>query len=428
MFAELKQIFTSQNKDLRRRIYFTFMILFIFKLGTTIVVPGVKGVVNTSGLGFLELLNVMGGGALSQFSIFSLGVTPYISASIITSLLQMDIIPYFSELSKQGQTGRDKLNRITRYLGIIMAFIQGYIYSIAFIKTGSVVDHLSYSLILTAGTALCLWLGDRITAKGIGNGISLIIMAGIIATIPMMFINLWNELVITTNVQTIAFGITKFVLFLIIYLAILIGVVFIETTERRVPIQYANKSTSVNGGGKSYIPFKLNATGVMPVIFASMLLSIPSIIAMLFKNRSGVSLFVNKYLVTNSVTGFIIYILAIFIFAYFYTFMQLKPKELAENISKNGGYIPGIRPGKETENYIKRVLKNTTMIGAFSLAIIAGIPVIFGAFSNLSTNISIGGTGLLIVVGVSLEAYKQLESELVAKSHSKISHRGRRRG
>lgn len=425
MFARFKQIFNPENKDLRKRIYFTFVVLFIFKLGTAIVVPGLdKESLGTSSLGFLELLNVMGGGALSQFSIFALGVSPYISASIVISLLQMDIIPYFSELSKQGQTGRAKLNQYTRYLGIILAFVQGYVYSFAFVQGGTTVEYLTYALILTAGTALVLWMADQITAKGVGNGVSLMIMAGIIATMPTMFMSLWNELVITTSAQVLFLGLTKFLLFVVLYVAILVGIVFVETSERRIPIQYANKSTSAYGKQQSYIPFKLNSASVMPVIFASMLLSVPTIVSKV-ANNDAVTVFVSKWLTTSTVTGFIIYIVCIFAFAYFYTFIQLKPAELAENLGHNGGYIPGIRPGKDTELYIKKVLKRITTIGAFSLAVIAGIPIIFGAISNLSTSVSIGGTGLLIVVGVALETYKQIDGELVTRNFSR-KRRGRK--
>ena len=426
MFANIKQIFNPANKDLRKKIYFTFVVLFIFKLGTTIVVPGLdQESLGTSSLGFLELLNVMGGGALAQFSIFALGVSPYISASIIVSLLQMDIIPYFSELGKQGQTGRTKLNKITRHLGIVLAFIQGYMYSFMFVQNGTVIDYMTYALILTAGTALVLWMADQITQKGIGNGTSVIIMAGIIATLPTMFMSLWNELVITTTVQTTFLGIAKFLLFVLLYVAILVGIVFVETAERRIPIQYANKSASIYGKQQSYIPFKLNSSSVMPVIFASMLLSIPTILAKVI-NNDAFTLFVNNWLTTSTVTGFIIYVVCIFVFAYFYTFLQLKPKELAENLNQNGGFIPGIRPGEETEKYISKILKRITTFGAISLAIIACIPIIFGAVSNLSTSVSIGGTGLLIVVGVALETYKQIESELVTRNYQ-TKRRGRRR-
>lgn len=423
MFAKFKQIFAPQNKDLRNKILFTFFCLFIFKLGTTIIVPGINlEALGTKNLGFLELINAMGGGALEQFSIFALGVMPYISASIIVQLLQMDIVPYFSELAKQGGTGRAKLNQITRYLGIALAFIQGYIFSFAFISNGTPIDYMSYSLILTAGTALLLWIGDRITSKGVGNGISLIIMAGIIATLPSMFMEAFNSLIVTTSTQAMVLGIIKFILFVLLYIGIVLAVVYIEGAERRLPIQYANHSVSMSGQKQNYIPFKLNSAGVMPVIFASAIITIPGIIAQVAKKES-ITLFVSKYLSQTSVTGFILYIVFIFGFAYFYTFFQLKPKDLAENLSKNGGYIPGIRPGDETVKYVSKVLKRITTVGALSLAIIAALPIVFGMISTMPTSVQIGGTGLLIVVGVALETYKQIDSELVTRSYT----RGRKR-
>ena len=423
MFAKFKQIFAPQNKDLRKKILFTFFGLFIFKFGTTIVVPGIDtDSLGTTNLGFLELINAMGGGALEQFSIFALGVMPYISASIIVQLLQMDIVPYFSELSKQGGTGRTKLNQITRYLGIILAFIQGYFFSFAFVSNGTPTDYLTYALILTAGTALLLWIGDQITAKGIGNGISLIIMAGIIATLPNMFMEAFNSLIVTTSTQALVLGIVKFTLFVLLYVGIILGVVYIEGAERRLPIQYANRSTSVVGSKQNYIPFKLNSAGVIPVIFSSAIITIPGIIAQVIK-KDGFTLFVSKYLSQTSLTGFILYIICIFGFAYFYTFFQLKPKELADNLSKNGGYIPGIRPGEETVKYVSKVLKRITTVGAFSLAVIAALPILFGMISTMPTSVRVGGTGLLIVVGVALETYKQIDSELATHSFT----RGRKR-
>lgn len=417
MFAKIKQILNPKNKDLQKKILFTFVCLFIFKLGTTIIVPGIdEKSLGTDNLGFLELMNAMGGGALEQFSIFALGVMPYITASIIVQLLQMDIIPYFAELSKQGGTGRAKLNQITRYLGITLAFIQGYMFSFAFVSGGTPIEYMTFALILTAGTSLLLWIGDQITAKGIGNGISLIIMAGIIATMPNMFIQAWSTFVTGDTVQLIAFGVVKFILFTLLYLAIILGVVYVECAERRIPIQYANRSTtSILDAKQNYIPFKLNSAGVMPVILASAFISIPGIIARFIK-KEGFTLFVSKYLTMTTGTGFIIYIVCIFAFAYFYTFLQLKPKELAENLNQNGGYIPGIRPGDETVKYIGKTLKRITTVGALALAIIAALPIIFGTLSNLPTGVRVGGTGLLIVVGVALETYKQLDSELVTRA------------
>lgn len=417
MLKTMKQLFTPTNKDLRHRIYFTMAILAIFILGCSIRVPGTNNV--TSNLGFLELLNSMGGGAFKKFSIFALGVMPYITASIIMQLLEMDIVPYFSDLVKQGHTGRQKLNRITRYMGIAFAFIEGYAFAFAFYgKTGSAFEYLYISTILTAGTAFLLWLGDQITEKGIGNGLSLIIMAGIISTLPEMFVTAFQSLVTFTTVQLTVFGIVKFILFVLVYLAILIGVIFIQESERRVPIQYANKSSNVYEKNTSYMPIKINTANVVPVIFASSLLSIPSIISAVINNE-GFSVFVQKYLNYSTPVGFIIYVIFIFLFSYFYTFIQMKPDEFSKNLQENGGYIPGVRPGKETENYLSKVLSRITVLGAVFLVIIAGLPIVFSKVTNLPTSVSIGGTGLLIVVGVALETYKQLEGSLLTRNYKK---------
>jgi len=419
MFKTMKQLFTPVNKDLRHRIYFTLGALAIFILGISIRVPGTDDL--ASNLGFLELINMMGGGALKNFSIFALGVTPYITASIIVQLLQMDIIPYFAELSKEGPTGRQKLNQITRYMGIAFSFIEGYAFAFAFLgKTGDPMQYLYISTVLTAGTAFLLWLGDQITQKGIGNGISMLIMAGIIATLPQMFIDAFNGLIsFDGTAQVITLGIIKFLLFVILYFAIVIGVIFVQESERRVPIQYANKSTSAYGSAaQSFMPIKLNSANVIPVIFASSLLSIPSIIAQVVKNDTF-TLIVQKYLNYTTPVGFLIYIILIFLFAYFYTFIQLKPEEFAKNLQENGGYIPGIRPGDETKKYISKILSRLTILGATFLVFIAGLPILFSKVTSLSTNVSIGGTGLLIVVGVALETYKQLEGSILSRSYKK---------
>ena len=417
MFATFKQIFNPKNKDLQKRILFTLLVLFIFKLGTTIIVPGVD-TSNFQNLGYFELLNVFGGGALEKFSILALGVMPYITASIVIQLLQMDIIPYLTELGKQGHTGRAKLNQITRVLGIILAFINGYVFSFAFLQNGTPIEYMQFATVLTAGTAFLLWLGDQITAKGVGNGISLIIMAGIIASIPSMFVDAFNALVKVGTTQETTLGIISFILYVLVYVGIIIGIVFIENAERRVPIQYANRSNAMLGK-QNYIPFKLNSAGVMPVIFASALLSVPSILASFIK-KDGFTIFVSKWLTMNTATGFMLYIILIIAFAYFYTFLQLKPKELAENLQKNGGFIPGVRPGDETVNYVSKILKRITVVGAIFLAILAALPILFGLiFTSLPSSVSVGGTGLLIVVGVALETYKQIESELVTRDYVK---------
>lgn len=423
MFKILKQLFTKKNKDIRKRVYFTIAALTIFVIGTTIEVPGTQTI--TKNLGFLELLNVMGGGALKNFSIFALGVSPYITASIVIQLLQMDIVPYFSELAKQGHTGHQKLNQITRYVGIIFAFFQGYAMSYAFLGSNyGVLGYLEVSLIMTAGTAFLLWLGDEITKKGIGNGISLIIMAGIVNTLPQMFITTFNEFVLGSSMSSWA-GILLFALFVILYIAIIIGIIYMQMAERRIPIQYSNRTASSYGGEKSFIPVKLNSASVVPVIFASALIGIPSLIAEVIKNEAF-SNFVNNYIVYTSYTGFLLYMVLIFIFGYFYTLMQLNPEDMAENLDKNHSYIPGITPGEATSKYLKYVITRITVFGTICLMIIAAIPIIFGAVSKLPSNVTMGGTGLLIVVGVALESYKQLESSIVSRSYNGIRKRRRR--
>ena len=418
MFKAMKELFTSGNKDLRQRIYFTLACLTVFILGISIRVPGTENL--TKSLGFLELINTIGGGALKNFSIFALGVMPYITASIITQLLQMDIFPYFTELSKQGHTGRQKINQITRYMGIAFAFIEGYAFAFAFLgKTGNPMQYMSIATVLTAGTALLLWMGDQMTQKGIGNGTSLIIMAGIIATLPQMFITAFTSLIsFEGTTQVIALGVIKFILFVIVYFAIVIGMIFVQESERRIPIQYANKSTSAYGNAQSFMPIKINSAGVIPVIFASSLLSIPGIIAQVVKN-DGFTLFVQKYLTYTTPVGFVLYIVFIFLFAYFYTFIQLKPEEFAKNLQDNGGYIPGIRPGEETKQYVSKILTRLTVLGATFLSIIAGLPIAFSKLTSLPTSVSIGGTGLLIVVGVALETYKQLEGSILTRSYKR---------
>lgn len=425
MFHTLKQLFAPTNKDLRQRILFTLGALMIFVIGTSIRVPGTDEI--TSNLGFLELMNAMGGGSLKNFSIFALGVMPYITASIIMQLLQLDIIPYFSELAKEGPVGRQKINQITRYMGIIFAFIEGFAFSFVFFRASSALDHLYIATILTAGTAFTLWLGDQITQKGIGNGMSLIIMAGIIKELPTMFVLAFQGLILNSQLAS-WLGILLFVLFVIVYFLIIIGVIWVQEADRKIPIQYANKSTSAYGNQQSYMPIKINSAGVVPVIFASSFLMIPATIAQFTKNTGFIN-FCNNYLSYNTPVGFLIYVFLIFFFGYFYTFIQIKPEELAKNLQQNGGFIPAVRPGKETEDYVSKVLSRLTVVGSIFLIIIAGLPILFTALVNLSDKVSlssqvtIGGTGLLIVVGVALETYKQLEGSLVTRSYKKSYRR-----
>ena len=423
MFANLKGLFSPTNKDLRKRILFTLGCLAIFALGTNIMVPGAKEI--TQNLGFLELLNLMSGGGLKSFSVFALGVGPYITASIITQLLQMDIIPYFKELKEQGATGRQKINRINRYLGIIFAVIQGYFFSYAFLKGAGTGVIIRSTIYLTAGTSFLLWLGDEITKKGIGNGVSLLIMAGIVNTLPQTFITAFNELVLAETFTTWT-GIILFILFVIVYLGIIIGVIYMQQAERRVPIQYSNRTASAYGGEKSFIPIKLNSVSVIPVIFASAIIGIPSLIATVI-NKTAFTNFVDNYINYTSYTGFLLYMVLIFLFGYFYTLLELNPDEMAENLDKSRSYIPGVTPGEATSKYLKYVITRLTVVGILGLMVIAALPIIFSKISNLSSNVTIGGTGLLIVVGVALETYKQLESSIVSRSYTGSAKRRRRR-
>ena len=418
MFRNLKLIFSKKNKDIRKRIGFTLLCLFIFIVGTTIPVPGVT---TLKDIDFGELANAITGGSIQRFSIFALGVMPYISATIITGLLQMDIIPYFTELRDSGAAGRQKINQINRFLGIGIAFLEGFGMSFALVQDATAMDYIRITIILTAGTAFLLWLGDRITQKGIGNGISLIIMAGILATIPASFIDTFKALVIDNS--SLFLGIIEYLLFILVYIIIIVAVVFVQESERRIPIQYSNQTTSSYGSKQNYIPFKLNSANVMPVIFASVIFTVPTFIAGLMNSENGFVTFVNKYVNYTTPTGFVVYIVLIFAFSFFYTFIQVNPKELSKNLARQGGYIPGVRPGKETINYIKTVLGRITLVGALFIAVIAGLPIVVSSFmsTNLPTSVSIGGTSILIIVGVALETTRQLESSLINRNYGRRS-------
>lgn len=414
MFRGFSQIFNKANKDLRKRIYITLFCLGLFALGSSVTIPWATQIYQD--LGFLEIFNIMSGGGLRSFSIFALGVSPYITASIITQLLQMDIVPYFKDLKDQGYTGRQKINKINRYMGIIIGFFQAYVLCIAYMGSASVFVQLKTALVMTAGTAFCLWMGDQITNKGIGNGQSMLIMAGIILSMPSIFTDAYYGF-ITSGTYEPALGIFFFSLFILVYILIIVGIIWIQLAERRIPIQYANKSTSAYGAQNSFLPIKLNSAGVMPVIFASILTTIPATIVALTKNQNAID-FVNKYIVYNSPTGFILYIILILFFGYFYTFMVMNPDEMSKNLNERGGYIPGIRPGEDTSKYISNSMGKLTLVGSIFLVILAAIPIIFSLIFGLSSQVTIGGTGMLIVVGVAIETYKQMESSLVSRSYT----------
>ena len=419
MFRGFSQLFSKSNKDLRHRIYFTLLCLGIFCLGTTVTIPWASKIYQD--LGFLEIFNLMSGGGLQNFSIFALGVSPYITASIITQLLQMDIIPYFKELKDQGYVGRQKINKITRYLAIILAFAQAYALCLFYMKSSlGTMDMIKTALVMTAGTSFCLWLGDEITRKGIGNGSSMIIMAGIIQSMPRIFVGAYNGFI--NSDYTLWVGICLFVVFILVYILVLVGIIYIQLAERRIPIQYANRTTSAYGAQQSFLPIKINAAGVIPVIFAQILLTIPSTIVALTGNEKAME-FINNYIVYTSNTGIILYLILIIFFGYFYTFMIMNPEEMSKNLNERGGYIPGVRPGEDTSNYISLSIGKLTIVGSIFLMVIAILPVLISKFTSLPSTVTIGGTGLLIVVGVAIETYKQMESSLLARSYKEKRRR-----
>ena len=416
---ELK-IFSKDAKDLRKRILFTICILGIYCLGTGITIIWATPWLSTlyGGLDFLGVFNLMSGGGFERFSIFGLGVTPYINASIVTQLLTMDIIPYFKELKEQGYVGRQKINRITRYLGIALAFVQAYVLTVFLLKVTDVSMILKITLIMTAGTSLLLWLGDQITNKGIGNGQSILIMASIVLSLPSVFTGAYQAF-IGAGTYASWVGILFFIIYLIMYFLVIVGVVWISLAERKIRIQYANKTVSAYGAKESYLPLKINYAGVMPVIFASMLLTIPSIIVNIIGNQNAID-FVNNYIMYTSLSGFVIYIALIIFFSYFYTFMAMNPEEMSKDLNKSGAYIPGVRPGVETTKYISTVVSRLTLVGSFFIALLAGATILISNLTGLSQSVAIGGTGILIVVGVAIETYKQIESGLVSR---KFAHR-----
>jgi len=415
-------------KDLRNRIGFTLFIFIIFRIGTFVPVPGVNKEVfettNSAGSDLLGLLNTFSGGALKNFSIFALGIMPYITASIIVQLLSMDVIPKFAEWAKQGEHGKKKMAQVTRYGTVILAIIQAFATSIGFnrlygtemVPNATFADYALIAIVLTAGTSFLMWLGEQITEKGIGNGISLIIFAGIVAGMPTMIQSIVKSDFIVEN-QTFM-NVVKFLAIFIVVVLIVIGVIYIQQAIRKIPVQYAKRvvGNKMYGGQNTHIPLKINAAGVIPVIFASSLLQFPVIIAN-FWSTHGWAQWVGKNLSHTAPLGMVLYVLMIIGFTFFYTFVQMNPQQMADNMKKNGGYIPGIRPGKATATYLTRVLTRLTMTGAIFLAAVSILPVALGALAGLPKSVQIGGTSILIVIGVALDTMKTIEGQLIKRHY-----------
>lgn len=414
--------------DIRRKIIFTLLMLVIFRIGTFIPVPNVNAELLKAQdqLNVFGILNTFGGGALLNFSIFAMGIMPYITASIIIQLLQMDVVPKFTEWSKQGEVGRRKLAQFTRYSTIVLGFIQALGMSYGFnnlaggrlIENPGVGTYLLIATVLTAGTAFLMWLGEQITAKGVGNGISIIIFAGIVAAIPSTVNQIYAQQFENVGDQ-LFLRIVTVILILIAVIAIVVGTIFIQQAIRKIPIQYAKRMVAGSnpvGNQATHLPLKVNAAGVIPVIFAISFIVTPRTIAGFFE-QNDVTLWVQRVFDYTTPVGMIIYSALIIAFTYFYAFIQVNPEQVSDNLKKQGGYIPGIRPGKNTQEYLTRVLYRLTLVGALFLAVISVLPVFFINVAGLPQSAQIGGTSLLIVVGVALETMKQLEAQLVKRHY-----------
>ncbi len=421
MFGTFASMF--KNKDIRNKIFFTLAMLLIYRIGSAIPVPGVDAAklsAQVSSNSILSMMNLLGGGAFEKMSVFALGVGPYITASIIIQLLSMDVIPYLTELSKSGETGRIKSDQITRYLGVVLAFVQSFSMVYGFDKQYAILESSNLSTyfytatILTAGTMFLLWIGDRISSKGIGNGISVIIFAGIVSNIPAQFTQVFNILM-SGNAQGAQFsGILEFALYCVLYLVIIVGVVIMQLAQRKIPIQYTS-SSGAKANDITYLPFKINSASVIPVIFASSIITAPQIV-LSFVNANAYSK-VSDFLSLQKPIGLTIYAVLTFLFTFFYTDLQVDPEKIAENLGKSGAYIPGIRPGSETRTYLKKVIHRITVLGAIALTIMAVLPYILPMVTSLPTSVSIGGTGIIIVVGVAMETMAQLKGQLTQKQY-----------
>lgn len=429
MLNTISNIF--KNKDIRKRIFFTLIMLFIFRFGTTITVPMVDtSSLTRSGNSLLDMINLLGGGGLEQMSIFALGVGPYITASIIIQLLSMDVIPPLTELAKGGASGRKKIDQYTRYLAVVLSFFQASMLIYGFSRTypnllvnGNGWSSILYvATVLTAGSMFLLWIGDSISTKGIGNGVSLIIAAGIIARLPFEFSTAWGTLVNTSSSSATFNGLLSFGGYILCYLLIIVFVVCMQIAERKIPIQYTSSTVTTRRKDMTYLPLKINSASVIPVIFASSIMIAPLQIIKMITAAEWVHT-VEYFLGMQTPVSLIIYVVLIILFTFFYTQLQVDPEKIAENLGKSGTYIPGVRPGTETKEYINKVLNRITVLGAVALAFIAVIPHVLPLITSLPSSMGIGGTGIIIVVGVAMETVKQIEGRLTQKSYNRFLNR-----
>ena len=421
-------------KDIRKRMFFTLIMLFVIRLGSQIPVPGVNGELfkewwQSQSSDAFSFFSAVTGGSFEDMSIFALNITPYITSSIIIQLMTI-AIPALEEMHKDGEEGRKKLTAITRYVTVGLALMQSVAMAIGFGRQGYLYDYTWWSVIeiaaiLTAGSAVLMWIGERITEKGVGNGISIVLIINIISRLPSDFANLFDQFV--KGASTIALGVVAAVVIIAVVLGMVVIVVILNGGIRKIPVQYAKKiqGRRTVGGQSSVIPLKVNTAGVIPIIFASSLMEFPIVICQLLNVQGqGVWGEILKGLNSNNwckpstpiySIGLLVYVLLVIFFAYFYTSITFNPLEVSNNIKKSGGFIPGIRPGKPTTEYLNRILKYIIFIGACGLLIIAVIPYVFNGVFGAS--VSFGGTSLIIIVSVVLETIKQIESMLLVRNY-----------
>ena len=434
MFKTIKN--ALKTPEIRKRLLYTLLLIVVFRFGCYITVPGVNSIALNDAMGnsngIAGLIDIISGGAFSRFSVFAMSITPYITASIVIQLLAM-IIPALERLTKEGgEEGRKKINKYTKILTIILAFVEAIGLFLSYKSSGIFVndEFLTGALVivgLITGTSILMWLGEQITSKGIGNGISLLIFVGIVSRLPSGVITMWNLMMTDSGFSTTGLLTT---LGIIVGAIILVaGVVFVQEAERRVPVQYSKKvvGRKMVGAQNTHIPLKLVMAGVMPVIFASSFMTFPAVIILIFvkdiATQTGfLAMLYNFSIATStssvgigySIANAIVYLLLIIGFTFFYTYATFNPAEVSNNIKKNGGFIPGIRAGKPTTDYLSSIISKLTWFGGLFLAVIAILPMLL-RFTNL--NIAFGGTSILIVVGVALETVQQLESQLAMRHY-----------
>lgn len=426
MLNFFKEVF--KKGELRRKVVFTLGILFVFRLGAGIVIPYIDTSAITSAAtssGIFGIMNMLGGGTLEKFSLFSLGVSPYITSSIIIELLSMDVIPALAQWNKEGNTGKKKKDKVTRVLTLALAIIQGGSLTYAFDKgysilaSSSIWTYVYVVIVMAAGSMFTMWLGDQITIKGVGNGTSLLIFTGIVANLPNSFISSFKSMVTFGSAYKTVTSLAWYILFVIVYLAIVVFVVFEEGAIRKIPIIYAtNTQTVMHTKESTNLPIKINSSSVIPVIFAASVLAAPRTIISFMKSTSTTQM-IDNILNYQKPIGFVLYIVMIILFTFFYSNLQIDAKKISEDLKKSGGAIPGVRTGDDTKKYIGTVLNRETVVGSLFLAIIASIPIIAPEIWKMTSNnaLSLGGTGLIIVTGVALETVRAIKSMLTRREY-----------